>query len=239
MLHETGGRKFLEVGCGSGNVSRKLLEKGYTGTGIDFSPDAIELAKENLSRYTEEGLYNLVQADLSDDPEIGTGYDFALSFFVIEHVSDDLGFLEKLKARVRPGGWIFIAAPSRMDKWSVEDDTVGHLRRYERSDLFELVEKAGLVNPVVWSVAVPVSNILLGLSSFFIQRSCSEDKTALSTVEQTMRSGIKEIPFKTVFPKFFTLFINRFTMLPFFMLQRRFYDTGRGLSMLVRAQRPE
>lgn len=41
--------KALELGCGEGNLSRKLHERGFFVTGIDVSPTAIEWAKEKTS----------------------------------------------------------------------------------------------------------------------------------------------------------------------------------------------
>ena len=36
----------LEIGCGTGPLIRWVVEKGFTGTGVDISSTAIELAKE-------------------------------------------------------------------------------------------------------------------------------------------------------------------------------------------------
>lgn len=38
--------KALEIGCGIGNLINWLTSKGFTGTGIDISQTAIEMAKE-------------------------------------------------------------------------------------------------------------------------------------------------------------------------------------------------
>ena len=51
--------------------------------------------------------------------------------------------------------------------------------------------------------------------------------------EQTELSGIREIPFKTVFPAWFRLILNRVTLYPLFILQRLFYRTNLGLTLLA------
>jgi 2-polyprenyl-3-methyl-5-hydroxy-6-metoxy-1,4-benzoquinol methylase len=41
--------KVLELGCGSGDVSIKIAEMGYEVIGVDFSPTAIEWAREKAN----------------------------------------------------------------------------------------------------------------------------------------------------------------------------------------------
>ena len=48
LILEQGERplNILELGCGSGNVTEKLLEKGYEVVGIDYSEEMLEIAEE-------------------------------------------------------------------------------------------------------------------------------------------------------------------------------------------------
>ena len=171
MLRGIEGHLFLEVGCGAGDTSHKLLERGYNGVGIDFSPTAIEQASRKLMPFIEEGRYNLIEANFLDNPPLSNDFNIVMSLFVMEHVQDDVGFLRLLKSKVRPGGHIIISVPGRKDKWSLEDETTGHLRRYDREDLFKVFEQAGISKPTVWSIAVPIANILFSLSNLTIAHS--------------------------------------------------------------------
>lgn len=38
----------VDLGCGSGALSRRLVDAGYTAFGVDFSPDMVKLARENV-----------------------------------------------------------------------------------------------------------------------------------------------------------------------------------------------
>jgi hypothetical protein len=136
------------------------------------------------------------------------------------------------KVEVKPGGNLIIGVPGRMDRWSIEDDTVGHLRRYERDGLGVVLRKAGLDNIEVWSVAVPTANILFNAGAWLIGRSREVSKIGLSQREQTETSGIREIPWKTVFPPFCRFILNRSTLWPLFAVQRLFYKSGLGLTMV-------
>jgi SAM-dependent methyltransferase len=189
MLKDIKGNRFIEFGCGDGSVSLKLLEKGYSGVGIDFSPIAIERASSQLSSYVNKGAYQLMLMDIFDtvelDKHIDRNFDIAISLFVMEHVENDIAFLKQLKSRLRPGGSVIIAVPGRKDKWSLEDETAGHLRRYERNELFNVLKKAGLTNIEVWSIAVPVGNWLFSLSDFIVKMSSEKEKLNVSLKEQT------------------------------------------------------
>ena len=40
--------RFLELGCGAGNITLFMAEKGFEAYGIDMSPEAIAWAKEKM-----------------------------------------------------------------------------------------------------------------------------------------------------------------------------------------------
>jgi SAM-dependent methyltransferase len=190
-------------------------------------------AKTNLSKFIAAGAYRLIAGDIFD-LEIDEQFDVGLSIMVMEHIEDDAGFLGRLASFIKPGGLVLIGVPGRLDRWGVEDETVGHLRRYDRAGLEETLRAVGLTAVSVWSVSVPVANILFHLGNFFIRRSSEVKKVTQSPREQTQASGIREIPGKTLFPAWFKLILNRFTLYPLFLLQRFFYRTDLGLTVIGR-----
>jgi len=58
---------------------------------------------------------------------------------------------------LRPGGTALIAGPCDMALWSAHDGKVGHVRRYSRASLAEVVQKAGLTIERMrsWNVLLP------------------------------------------------------------------------------------
>jgi hypothetical protein len=52
---------------------------------------------------------------------------------------------------LRPGGTALIAVPCDMRLWSAHDVAVGHVRRYTRESLRDVMEKAGFVVDSLWS----------------------------------------------------------------------------------------
>jgi SAM-dependent methyltransferase len=231
-LKQRGGQTFLDVGCGGGDLSKLMCDAGLSGIGVDFSERALEIAGKTLEPYIRNGRYRLQLGDVHDLPADFAKVDLAISYMVMEHVEDDLGFVRKIAQYVKPGGTIIIAVPGRRDRWSLEDETVGHLRRYDRGDLDAVLRKADLDQVSVWSVAVPIANILFKISVRMVARSAETAKVGLSQREQTETSGIRDIPWKTVFPSWVRIILNRVTLYPLFVVQRLFYRTGLGVVMM-------
>ncbi len=232
VIARCGGRTFLEVGCGAGRLSRWLCERGLTGRAVDVSTAAIAEARDHLADFIGRGTVEVDQLDVLTDDD-ARQYDIVLSLMVMEHLEDDLAFARRLAAHVAPGGHLVIGVPGRRDRWSIEDETVGHWRRYERDDLVRVLECAGLRKVTVWSVAVPVANALFHIGNLLLRLSGEGSKKRThSRQAQTEHSGIREIPLKTMFPPAFRYVLNRYTMTPLFVLQRLFYGTNRGLTLI-------
>jgi SAM-dependent methyltransferase len=228
-----GAKTFIEVGVGTGVLSRQLCDRGYAGLGIEFSEEATALAQHAMADHLAAGRYHLIEDDLFNVQPDGRRYSLGLSMLVMEHVADDVGFVRRIAEFVEPSGLVVIAVPGRRDRWGIEDETVGHLRRYDRSDLERVLTEAGLKDVQVWSVAVPVANVLFHAGNLLVRLSGETRKTQLSKVDQTKTSGIREIPFKTMFPSWFKLVLNRTTLFPLFVLQRLFYRTNLSVTMIA------
>lgn len=231
-LRTRSGRTFLDIGCGGGGMSRLLCDAGWTGIGVDFSQQALAIARQELAPFIEAGSYRLHEGDVHDLSADLDRVDLAISYMVMEHIEDDVGFVRKLCGLVKPGGSVVLGVPGRRDRWSLEDETVGHFRRYDRADLETVLRDAGLQQVDIWSIGVPVANLLFNLSVRLIARSSEQEKIGQSQREQTETSGIREIPWKTVFPAWVRILLNRTTLSPLFVLQRLFYRTGLGITMM-------
>jgi len=68
--------KTIDVGCGAGNYAIYLASKGFDVTGVDISPSAIALARENTAK---RGVAcNFLVADILDGlSDFAESFDFA------------------------------------------------------------------------------------------------------------------------------------------------------------------
>ena len=48
IINQAEGEKILDLGVGTGNISKILYDKGYKITGLDFSTEMINKAKEKM-----------------------------------------------------------------------------------------------------------------------------------------------------------------------------------------------
>jgi SAM-dependent methyltransferase len=118
--------KFLEVGCGTGNVSSFLSRKGYEVTGCEFYPDAIQGAWPG---------FRIIQGDANDLPFSDKHFDIVGLFDVIEHFQDDMTPLREAVRVVKGGGIVAVTVPAREELWSWFDEVSLHKRRYTKETL--------------------------------------------------------------------------------------------------------
>jgi SAM-dependent methyltransferase len=231
--------RFVEVGVGAGGISKLLLQRGLRGIGVERSKPAVALARTVLEKEIVSGRYELIHSDFIDlEPSLHPKADLALALMVMEHVADEVGFLRAMMSHLQPGGYLLISVPGRRDRWSFEDETVGHMRRYERSDLETVLRRAGACDIAIRSVSVPVANLLHGVGNLLLQRAGEARKLGAPKSEQTDTSGIRDIPYKTVFPRWFRLLLNPVALYPLFVVQRLFYSSNLGLELMALARSP-
>lgn len=141
-------RRFLEIGCGAGlylDAIMKYEPDFYLAT--DFSPHFLKMARERM------GAFRNCQAEhldiLSDEiPGVLSEqrFDYTLCFDVIEHLSDDIKALEKIKKimTLTGNGLLFLRVPALPMIYVKNDEVIGHYRRYTLKSLRYAIEKAGL-----------------------------------------------------------------------------------------------
>lgn len=80
------GASLIELGSGSGHLSACLAMKGYKTALLDFSPVALEKAKQTYDRYGLQGEF--IQGDLMGENTPAKQYDVAWNSGVMEHFGD-------------------------------------------------------------------------------------------------------------------------------------------------------
>jgi SAM-dependent methyltransferase len=59
-------RRVLDLACGTGQLARYLLERGYEVVGLDLSPAMLQYARENAQEYVDAGQARFVEGDAAD-----------------------------------------------------------------------------------------------------------------------------------------------------------------------------
>jgi 2-polyprenyl-3-methyl-5-hydroxy-6-metoxy-1,4-benzoquinol methylase len=120
------GKNVLDVGCGSGRLSKTLLEKGYSVVAIDNDWKAVEIAKK-------KGI--MAFASDINDWQTAEKFDCIILGDVLEHIEDDKSAMRKVHAMLKPNGCIVVNVPSYQVLFGKHDTALGHKRRYSNKEL--------------------------------------------------------------------------------------------------------
>jgi 2-polyprenyl-6-hydroxyphenyl methylase/3-demethylubiquinone-9 3-methyltransferase len=105
-------KNVLDIGCGGGILAEALARSGATVTGIDPSPQAIQLAREhahqNHLKISYHALY--LEAFAADAPH---SYDLITCMELIEHVPDPRLLIQTATSLLAPGGLLVISTINR------------------------------------------------------------------------------------------------------------------------------
>jgi len=112
--------EILETGCGVGYGSQMLSERAHSVVAFDYSPAALEYARERHSApnltYLLMDCHRLALAD--------TSFDLVVSFEVFEHLEAPLDYLSECRRVLRPGGRLVLSTPNR-SSWDIHMRSIG------------------------------------------------------------------------------------------------------------------
>jgi SAM-dependent methyltransferase len=128
------GRSLVDFGAGAGTHALDLRARGY-----DVS--CVEIDAVLRERLLSDGL----DARSSLDAFAPRRFDVAYTMNVLEHVDDDLAVLQGLRDQLVPAGRLLVYVPALEVLYSAMDRKVGHVRRYHRRALVDVVRRAGFV----------------------------------------------------------------------------------------------
>ena len=130
MAESAGSR--LEVGCG--------LHPRLPVAGTWF----VDISRESLTPLRSHGGF-AIQSEATALPFDSDCFDLVCAFDIVEHVVDDQRLFGELSRVARPHAPIVFSVPLHPGKWSVFDELVGHVRRYEPRELVSTLRAHDLV----------------------------------------------------------------------------------------------
>lgn len=125
--------QLWDIGGGNGCVSAFLISKGIDVTLIEPGINGANYAKRNRK------IENVICAS-TNDLNCSLKIDSIGLFDVIEHIEDDIDFIRKIEALLKPGGYLYITVPSFIWLWSNSDVYAQHYRRYTIKTISLLLE---------------------------------------------------------------------------------------------------
>jgi SAM-dependent methyltransferase len=138
-----GMTNVLDVGCGGGDFLDLARTAGLRTFGLELNPTAAEKA-----RAKGHEIFNQLLHDIPANACPG-GFDLITLFQVLEHVPDPIGIIAQASARLKSGGYISIAVPSktgicRFLPWDPAQWPPHHISRWNLHDFKTLAQKTNL-----------------------------------------------------------------------------------------------
>jgi SAM-dependent methyltransferase len=127
----------FDVGGGNGCVAKALEDAGHETVLIEPGPTGALNAKRRGLSHVICSTVEAAGFPPSSLPAVGL-------FDVVEHIENDLAFLQGIRSLLKPQGLVYITVPAFSNLWSQEDVHAGHYRRYTRRSLEETLNNAGL-----------------------------------------------------------------------------------------------
>lgn len=140
------GKKYLDVGCGSGRYAINLARLGAAVVGIDFSAAMLKLANDYAKEEGVASKVEFVEGDMNRwMDETDQHFDAAYAMGVFDYLEDPVGALRRMLT-VADRAYMSIPAPEfpraqlRRLRYKQQNCPVYF---YTRADTEELVRKAG------------------------------------------------------------------------------------------------
>ena len=143
--YEIKGKRVLDVGCGIGDLSFMLAERGATIVGIELDAQKVAAANDIARRWRFDSL-RFIAGDVTKLEQMGLGqFDAVFCLALLEHVQDDVALLQQMASALRPGGIFIMEVPSALRKTIPEVEAEdGHMRPgYLLDEVPDLLENAG------------------------------------------------------------------------------------------------
>lgn len=170
--------RAVDVGCGMGGNTVVLREMGWQAIGVEYTSAGADIA-------ASRGI-PVVRGDGRRLPVADGSVDLVMSTDAWEHIDDDVAVAAETARVLRPGGRVLVAVPAGMALWSGHDVALGHVRRYERNQLADLVRGAGLVIDDLWSW-----NVLLRPVVRARRRNKDAPESEMEAVNPALNAGLR------------------------------------------------
>lgn len=134
--------RVLELGCGTGNLTRLLLQE--PAVTLVHAVDIDRGYVERLRKEIQDQRFQVFESPAEAFTPPGPIYDRVVSINVLEHIEDDAAALQTVERSLAPGGECWLLVPAHPRLYSDLDKNLSHCRRYTRPALVEAARRAGL-----------------------------------------------------------------------------------------------
>jgi 2-polyprenyl-3-methyl-5-hydroxy-6-metoxy-1,4-benzoquinol methylase len=131
-LVSSNGKKALDFGAGTGNVTGKLLRMGYEVTAVDISKEMCKVLRNRYADFVKRGTLHVINSEIEDVALASEEFDLITCYAVLHHIPDYGEVIKKVSLSLKKGGVIYLDHEN-----SAFQGSVGRVARlYHFSDWF-------------------------------------------------------------------------------------------------------
>jgi len=140
------GKRVLDVGCGAGTDLARFAKAGAIVSGVDISPSAVALARQNFAQQGLPGEFR--EADGERLPFDDDTFDFVFAHGVVQYTAHDQALVDECRRVVKPGGTAVFQVYNRISwlhglskvmKVPLEHEDAPVLKRYSAAEFRRLL----------------------------------------------------------------------------------------------------
>ncbi|MBW4061070.1 class I SAM-dependent methyltransferase [Candidatus Saccharibacteria bacterium] len=128
--HPAAGEVMLDLGCGTGNLLKILIEASPNAhfIGLDVSSGMLEVARRKLAVQIKTGTVELTEGEIMTylRQQPNASFDVIASMNVLYTIADQTGLWYELMRVLRPGGRIIITASVRPGSGAIIAEHFAH-----------------------------------------------------------------------------------------------------------------
>ena len=137
------GDTVLELGAGIGNITGRLMGRRLQYVAAEKDPLYLHALRNRFLRTPNVSVLRLDPGRPEDFENAGGPFDTVLCVNVLEYAAEPGLVIESAGGVLRPGGNILILAPQSPALYGSLDRTLGHRRRFSKTELLALLTTQG------------------------------------------------------------------------------------------------
>ena len=155
IVHAREGVSVLDLGCGTGKLTARILEAGHPVTAVDFSGQMLQAAAHNAPGTT------FVQGELTQVPDLlaGQTFDCIIAVYALHHLPDaeKYALLTALREHLNPEGVIVLGDVSFPDREGLEAVREAYEEDWDDSEFYLVREELEQALPQFDVDCIPIS----------------------------------------------------------------------------------
>jgi len=195
------GNTLLEVGAGTGSLSKLILERYKKDTYLlEPSANLFTKLQSNFRDISNFSNQNILKGTLQENQEFFRNKDVDSIFYmnVLEHIKDDVAELKLSYDLLNADGHILTFSPALPQLYGEVDKQVGHYRRYYLNQMKSKMTEVGF--KVVDSYYFDFVGMLLWWGKFKLLKSKNQDAGNVKFFDSILVPILKKLEYHKLLP---------------------------------------